>query len=107
MTATLTNPGLQIPQADLTNRFEYHPPATPEIGDLHGEIRGKCLHFARWMNKNLPPSRELSLAVTKLEEAMMWANAAIARNQPVTTGSTTDPKSPRRRSNGQAKRKAS
>ena len=26
-----------------------------------------------------PPSREQSLAITKLEEAMFWANAAIAR----------------------------
>lgn len=26
-------------------------------------------------------SREYSLAITKLEEAVMWANAAIARNE--------------------------
>lgn len=28
-----------------------------------------------------PKSREQSLAITKVEEAMFWANAAIARNQ--------------------------
>ena len=28
-----------------------------------------------------PDSRELSVALTKLEEAVMWANAAIARNE--------------------------
>lgn len=106
MTDTLINPALQIPQADLTNRFEYHPPVTPEIGDLHGDVRGKFLYFARWANKNLPPGRELSLAITKLEESMMWMNAAIARNQPVTSGTTTDPKS-RRKTNGRAKRKTS
>ena len=27
-----------------------------------------------------PKSREKSLAITKIEEAMMWANASIARN---------------------------
>jgi hypothetical protein len=29
----------------------------------------------------VPAGRELSLALTKLEEAMMWANDGIARNQ--------------------------
>lgn len=28
-----------------------------------------------------PSSRERSLAMTKLEEAVMWANSAIARNK--------------------------
>ena len=29
----------------------------------------------------IPDSRETSLFVTKMEEAMFWANAAVARNQ--------------------------
>lgn len=28
-----------------------------------------------------PPSREQALALTNLEQAVMWANAAIARNE--------------------------
>jgi len=28
-----------------------------------------------------PDSREKSVAITKLEESIMWANAAIARNE--------------------------
>jgi len=28
-----------------------------------------------------PPSRERSLAITKLEECVMWANKAISREQ--------------------------
>ena len=31
--------------------------------------------------KHTPPSREQSLALTALEECVMWANAAIARNE--------------------------
>lgn len=64
----------------LDNRFTYHAP--------HGDqpIRYRFLraaahvlaeHFVRYC----PPSRELSLALTKLEEALFWANAAIARNE--------------------------
>jgi len=30
---------------------------------------------------NTPESREQSLAITALEEAVMWANAAIARRE--------------------------
>jgi hypothetical protein len=28
-----------------------------------------------------PPSREQSIAITKLEEALFWTNAAIARHK--------------------------
>jgi len=31
--------------------------------------------------QNTPPSREQSLAITHLEEAIFYANAAIARNE--------------------------
>jgi hypothetical protein len=32
------------------------------------------------IDNNCPDSREKSLAMTNLEQAVMWANAAIARN---------------------------
>ena len=37
--------------------------------------------FAIFLTKTCPESRELSLALTHLEEAVMQANAAIARNE--------------------------
>lgn len=33
------------------------------------------------INDICPDSREKTLSLTKLEEAIMWANAAIARNE--------------------------
>ena len=67
-------------QEDLNNRFSFHP-ATPENGrgDQHAAIRGECLTLASTLNVLLPEGREKSLAITHLEEVMMWGNAAIAR----------------------------
>jgi hypothetical protein len=47
----------------------------------HEYVRGCMLALAECIDGVLPFSREKSLAMTKIEEAMMWANAAIARNQ--------------------------
>jgi hypothetical protein len=64
---------------ELRNRFAYHPPKTPERVSQHEEVRKQCLTFALLLNFLLPEGREKALAVTHLEEVMMWANASIAR----------------------------
>lgn len=63
---------------DLENRFTYHPPkeGQPEI---YERIRFAGMGFALLIDQHAPESRELSLAITKIEEAVFWANAAIAR----------------------------
>jgi hypothetical protein len=65
--------------ADITNRFSYHRPDEKKA-EKHEKIRGDMLRTAHYWNGELPDSREKALAITKLEEAMFWANAAIARN---------------------------
>ncbi len=64
--------------ADLQNRFTYHAPkeGQPEI---YTELRGAGLELAKLINVRCPDSREKSLAITKLEEVIMWSNASIAR----------------------------
>ena len=64
---------------DIENRFSFHP-ATPETGEQHAVARAKCFELAAHLNATLPEGREKSLAITHLEEVMMWSNAAIARN---------------------------
>lgn len=66
--------------SDLQNRFMYHKPSNEKIAEKHEKIRYSCLDMAYEINKLVPDGREKSLAITKLEEVMMWANAGIARN---------------------------
>ncbi len=62
------------------NNFTYHPPkdGQPERYSL---LRMRGDDLARTLNENCPPSRELSLATTHLEQVIFFANAAIARNE--------------------------
>lgn len=65
--------------ADLEHRFAYHAPTTEEKKNAHSAVRTKCLELAKFINEKVPEGREKSLAVTHLEEVMLWSNAAIAR----------------------------
>lgn len=64
---------------DLINRFSYHKPDAAKAV-LHADIRGKALDLALWLDTVLPEGREKSLALTHLEDVMMWSNASVARN---------------------------
>lgn len=63
----------------IENNFKYHAPNGDKVV-RHELVREKCKELAYEVEKLCPHSRERSLAITKIEEAMMWANAAIARN---------------------------
>ena len=65
---------------EMTKRFSYHKPKNDQP-KRYEEIRDTFLAVALGLKQNCPESKELSLAITKLEEACMRANAAIARNE--------------------------
>lgn len=65
---------------NIDNVFTYHPPKTGQP-EKYNELREKAKELANLIEKDCPDSREKSLAYTKLEEAIMWANASIARNE--------------------------
>ena len=67
-------------EKDIQNRFKFHAATTEEKRNEHTSVREAVSRTAHFMNAKLPEGREKSLAITKLEEAMFWANAAIARN---------------------------
>lgn len=64
--------------ADLEKRFNYHKP-TPEKAEIYPVIRLAAKEFAYLLKRRVPAGRELSCALTKLEEVVMWANAGISR----------------------------
>lgn len=67
---------------ELVQRFGYHRPG-PEAIAKHQSIRMGCLALARKLVDLCPEGRELSLALTALEEVGMRANQAIAMTQPL------------------------
>lgn len=67
-------------QPDLENRFTFHPVKDPAQAEVYSLVRAKALDFANFVDSVAPDSRELSLAITHIEETVFWTNAAIARN---------------------------
>lgn len=65
---------------DLENRFTYHPPK-PGQPAKYEWIRECAKQLAKVIDNIAPDSREKSLAITAIEEAVSWANAAIARHE--------------------------
>lgn len=65
---------------DIENRFTYHPPKGDQT-DRYEALRWTAQVLAKEIIIRCPRSRERSRAINKLEEAIMLANAAIARNE--------------------------
>lgn len=64
----------------IDNIFTYHKP----FGDQpsrYETIRESARAMANIINLSCPESREKSLAITNLQQCVMWANASIAINE--------------------------
>lgn len=66
-------------QYDVEKVFTYHPPREGQP-EQYAAIRAKAKELAILVGELCPCGRELSLARTNIEQAVFWANAAIARN---------------------------
>ena len=76
---TMPDPVREKQLVTLNNNFMYHPPQGDDV-KTYEMVRSGAKALALFLNTACPDSREKSLAMTKLEEAVFWANAAIARN---------------------------
>ncbi len=64
----------------VKNNFIYHAPSSDQT-ERYEHLRKLGLELAEAILATCPNSREASLAMTNLEQAIMWANASIARNE--------------------------
>lgn len=62
------------PRWNMTN----HRPSDLDMLTIEA-LRGDFIDVAENVESSCPSGRERSLAITKLEEALMWAVASIAR----------------------------
>jgi hypothetical protein len=65
----------------IEHNFKYHPPSGDAVA-AHTAVRAAAKEMALLIDEALPAAagREKATAITKVEEAMMWACAGIARH---------------------------
>lgn len=78
-------PGPDLSDEALDNLFTYHP-ATDDQRQRYVSIRVGGKGLAKIMRDCCPPSAERTVAIRKVREAVMYANAAIACNEPDANG---------------------
>lgn len=67
----------------IDNIFTYHKPFGNQP-QRYEEMRDEAKSLARTIQRACPESREKALALTNLQQAIMWANASIAINEVAT-----------------------
>ena len=65
---------------DVEQVFTYHVPKGTQQ-QRYQDLRAMAKDLAKLIESSCPPSRERSLALTNLQQAIMWANASIAINE--------------------------
>jgi len=70
-----------MPKTDqIKTAFTHHPPKGDQP-ERYIKLRDAAKEFAFLIDECVPDSREKSVAMTNLEQVVMWANAGIARNE--------------------------
>lgn len=69
-------------EAELRKRFFFHKPRDQQAIDNHEVVSELTFRLALRLCQVCPPGRNLSLALTALEDVRMRANAAIAVDDP-------------------------
>jgi hypothetical protein len=72
---------MRITEGELRERFGYSPNPDRAHAAAQADVHRRLLQVAVVMSNVLPQGREATLVITKLEEALFWADAAIARTE--------------------------
>jgi hypothetical protein len=70
---------------ELHERIGYHR-ATEQTAPKHDAVRKLIERASVELLEHVPAGREQATALTKLQEAGMWANAGVARLAPLVDG---------------------
>jgi hypothetical protein len=71
---------MQFDEAGVERIFTYHAPVGTQAARYEA-LRSMAKQFAKMLLVACPDSRERSLALTHVQEAIMFANASIAINE--------------------------
>lgn len=75
----MSHPIGDLQRKQLDHNFKYHAPK-PGQAEVYEAIRAKGKELAELIASEVPTSREQATALTKVEEAVFWSNAGIARS---------------------------
>ncbi len=67
-------------QEQIENTFTYHKPFGDQT-QRYEALRNLAKTMATLIQESCPESREKALALTNLQQSIMWANASIAINE--------------------------
>lgn len=73
---------MSVGPVEIRRRLGFHP-GTADTAPIYQHNREGAIELANEWDGRLPDGREKSLALTALQEALMWANAAVACAQPL------------------------
>jgi len=65
-------------EEEITKRFGTVIPQTTAHLQTFADVRNAFIEFAKQLDIMLPDGRSKSIAFTELQEAKMWASAAVA-----------------------------
>lgn len=71
------HPSNKVTEENLHDIFTFHAPLPPQIKS-YAEIRNAAEDFARVILENCPDCADRSVAIRKIRETVMVANASIA-----------------------------
>lgn len=77
---------MALTQHEIESRFGFHKATIEGVEATqpkHAQLREKFKEFAQYIDDVCPDGRHLSLALTELENASMWAHKAIAQTAPL------------------------
>lgn len=68
------------PESEAFRRMGYHPVASERQMQIYQTNRELFMSVFQYVEHLGGPSREKSLALTQLQDALMWTNAHVACN---------------------------